>query len=117
MLQHEGLSRADAMERFVFVAEDGADDSKGKAFRASAAAFEVAKRMDPPWSWLGQVGSFAVPAFLGDFVYDAVAERRYRLFGKTEHCQLPSADFRSRFVDFEAEEGHEAGLTKDESKS
>ena len=107
LLEREKLSRADAMERFVFIAEDNDDGSKGQSCRASAAAFEVAKRMDAPWNLFGHVGQKIVPLTFGDAVYDAIAKRRYRLFGKTERCQLPTADFRSRFVDYEEEEEKE----------
>ena len=44
-----------------------------------------------------------VPTVIGDAVYDMVASRRYSLFGKTDVCQVPTAAYRARFVEFEAE--------------
>jgi len=39
-----------------------------------------------------------VPAPIRDFIYDLVAQNRYRWFGKKEECFIPSADVRNRFL-------------------
>ncbi len=39
------------------------------------------------------------PARLLDAGYDLVASNRYRLFGKSETCPLPSPEWRERFID------------------
>lgn len=39
-----------------------------------------------------------LPRFLRDFVYDRVARNRYSLFGKTEDCLVPPADWGDRFI-------------------
>jgi hypothetical protein len=36
---------------------------------------------------------------LRDAAYDLVAKHRYRLFGRTEACQVPDLDFLERFID------------------
>ncbi len=33
-----------------------------------------------------------------DFIYDCVAQRRYRLFGRTDRCMVPTPDISARFV-------------------
>ncbi|MBK1875643.1 thiol-disulfide oxidoreductase DCC family protein [Pelagicoccus mobilis] len=40
-----------------------------------------------------------VPARLRDPVYDWVAERRYRWFGKSDSCRMPSPEERRLFLD------------------
>lgn len=39
-----------------------------------------------------------VPRLLRDPAYDLIAKNRYRIFGRTETCMVPSADDRARFV-------------------
>jgi predicted DCC family thiol-disulfide oxidoreductase YuxK len=40
-----------------------------------------------------------VPRFLRDWTYNLVARHRYRIFGRSETCVLPSPQDRSRFLD------------------
>jgi predicted DCC family thiol-disulfide oxidoreductase YuxK len=40
-----------------------------------------------------------VPKALRDAVYNVVATRRYRLFGRYEQCMVPPANVRHRFVE------------------
>ena len=40
-----------------------------------------------------------LPRALRDRLYAAFAERRYALFGRSEHCEIPTAADRERFVD------------------
>jgi len=40
-----------------------------------------------------------IPKFLRDFVYNAVAKSRYKIFGKRESCMIPSESTRSRFLE------------------
>ena len=39
-----------------------------------------------------------VPRFLRDFVYKFIAKRRYRWFGKSETCRVPTPEIRARFL-------------------
>jgi predicted DCC family thiol-disulfide oxidoreductase YuxK len=39
------------------------------------------------------------PRRVRDLVYDAVARRRYRIFGRYDTCPLPDATYRDRFID------------------
>jgi predicted DCC family thiol-disulfide oxidoreductase YuxK len=41
------------------------------------------------------------PRFVLDFVYEVIARNRYRIFGRTESCWLPSPKFSDRFLDRE----------------
>lgn len=39
-----------------------------------------------------------IPSFIGDSIYDIVAKYRYRIFGKTETCRLPSEAEKKLFL-------------------
>ena len=56
--------------------------------------------MDHPWDKLS--AAYAIPEVVRDFVYKIVARNRYWVFGKSEKCRAPSADFRSRFLGYDA---------------
>jgi predicted DCC family thiol-disulfide oxidoreductase YuxK len=64
--------------------------------RADAALF-LLKRIDGPWRVLGLMS--ILPGRVLDWGYDLVARNRYRLFGRYEHCFLPDAESRGRFID------------------
>jgi predicted DCC family thiol-disulfide oxidoreductase YuxK len=40
-----------------------------------------------------------LPRWFRDWAYDFVARHRYRVFGRSESCLLPSPETRSRFLD------------------
>jgi predicted DCC family thiol-disulfide oxidoreductase YuxK len=64
--------------------------------RSNAALF-VAGELGWPWKALRVAG--LLPAGLRDRAYDVIARFRYRLFGRHEQCEIPSPEFRSRFID------------------
>ncbi len=65
--------------------------------RSDAGLF-VLKQLPGPWR---AVASFLqlVPKFLRNAAYNAIARRRYRIFGRYEVCTLPSEQDRARFLD------------------
>ena len=67
-----------------------------KIYQKSDAALEIAKRLDGAW----KVFYFfkIVPRFIRDFVYDLVAKNRYKIFGKTEACRIPTPELKERFL-------------------
>jgi len=67
----------------------------------SAAALRTLALMD--WPWRGLSALSIVPAPLRDFGYRVVAKSRYQLFGKADQCREPTGDFKSRFIDYEAD--------------
>ena len=69
----------------------------GLAFTRSAAAIEIASKLDNPWNLLTVFQ--AVPEPLRDMLYDLIAQNRYQLFGKKETCMLPSEALRKRFIE------------------
>lgn len=65
----------------------------------SSAALRVLDRIGGVWK-LSRIVAW-VPGPLRDFGYDLVARTRYRIFGKTERCRVPSERDRARFVEYE----------------
>ncbi|MFB6161773.1 MAG: thiol-disulfide oxidoreductase DCC family protein [Haloferacaceae archaeon] len=69
----------------------------GETYTRSTAALRVCRRIDWPWPLLAPL--LAVPSTLRDPVYDLVARYRYRLFGRTDECQVPPPEIRERFAE------------------
>ncbi|MCU0431187.1 MAG: DCC1-like thiol-disulfide oxidoreductase family protein [Cytophagaceae bacterium] len=42
--------------------------------------------------------AWIIPPFLRNLIYDFIAARRYKWFGKKEECRIPSPDERKRFL-------------------
>jgi predicted DCC family thiol-disulfide oxidoreductase YuxK len=68
----------------------------GRAFFKSDAAIEVLGRL-PGWSWV-RLGR-AVPRRLRNVVYDLIARNRYRWFGRTDECLVPTPELSRHFLD------------------
>ncbi len=64
---------------------------------SSTAALEVFSLMGGVWkilSWLK-----IIPSFIREPIYFFIAKNRYKLFGQTESCRLPTPDEKERFLD------------------
>jgi predicted DCC family thiol-disulfide oxidoreductase YuxK len=68
----------------------------GRAYDRSTGALKVARHLKAPWCW-GRV-ALVLPRFLRDLGYRFIAKNRYRWFGKTESCLVPSKALRERFL-------------------
>lgn len=68
-----------------------------RVYQRSAAALRVARRLRWPWPLLALF--MIVPAPLRDWAYGLVAQRRYRWFGKSDVCRVPTPELRSRFLE------------------
>ena len=62
----------------------------------SMAAFRLARRLRAPWSWVSLFR--LLPTRLTDWLYDRLADNRYRLFGKRDLCLVPSPGQSRRFL-------------------
>jgi predicted DCC family thiol-disulfide oxidoreductase YuxK len=80
----------------MYVVEDYRGDSPPLLDRARAALFVIA-HLESPWRFLRAFG--VLPTFLLDAVYSIIARNRYRVFGKLDHCMMPTAEHASRFLD------------------
>jgi len=60
------------------------------------ASIEIYRRLGGAWTLLS-LARF-VPRFLRDPAYRLVARNRYRWFGRSDHCRVPTAAEKARFL-------------------
>ena len=68
----------------------------GRVWQESSAALRIARHLPGAWKLLWIFA--AVPRPLRDAVYRWIARNRYRWFGKTETCWLPTPELKARFL-------------------
>jgi predicted DCC family thiol-disulfide oxidoreductase YuxK len=68
----------------------------GKIYQRSTAALRISRRMSGAWPLL--FAFIIVPPFLRDAVYDWVGRNRYKWWGKSESCMVPTPDVRRKFL-------------------
>ena len=90
LLAEHGLPTPDEPDTMVFIVG-------GNALVRSDAALATTKYLRGLWP-LARVG-YLVPRFLRDPVYKLVARNRYRWFGRSEACRVPTQALRDRFLD------------------
>jgi predicted DCC family thiol-disulfide oxidoreductase YuxK len=88
VLRRHGLSTTD-YDSFLLLKE-------GTLYQKSDAALEVARLLGGSWRVLYILKW--VPRSCRDTVYDLVARRRYRWFGRRATCRLPTPELRERFL-------------------
>jgi predicted DCC family thiol-disulfide oxidoreductase YuxK len=69
----------------------------GHVYLDSDGILRTAQRLGGPFALL--VPLLAVPRALRDPLYRAFARNRYRLFGRSEVCRVPTPEVRARFLD------------------
>ena len=74
----------------VVLIEDGRGDTH------STAALRVVGRLRAPLRWLSAL--VVVPRAIRDAVYRWIGRNRYRWFGKSEACRIPTPELRARFL-------------------
>lgn len=88
------LDRDDVRRRFLFV------EGPGLYHQGSTAALRVLAHLPLPYSALSYL--MIVPTPLRDAIYDHVAKKRYKWFGKSDDCLvLREQDLLDRFIDRE----------------
>lgn len=78
----------------IFVVRAGTPDEQ--IFTRSEAALRLLEHLGGIWrvvSWLR-----IIPRGVRDGIYDFIARRRYRWFGKDESCPLPPTEWQARFL-------------------
>lgn len=68
---------------------------RGEVYQKSSAALRISRQLSGLWPLL--YAFIVLPEPIRDYVYDFIGNRRYRWFGKTEVCWLPSPDVERRF--------------------
>ena len=79
-----------------YVVADYREESPTLLSKARAFWF-VMKTLDIGSAWRHAFRIF--PDAVLDFGYDLIARNRYRFFGQSESCLMPSTEFRKRFID------------------
>ena len=108
ILTRHGVNPSDLDTVYVIVNHDLAQDAPNDSPQGAPSNEYLLARSDAVLFILNQFGGFCrvlafflrlSPKFLRDRAYNAVARRRYRIFGRSETCALPSPQDRSRFLD------------------
>lgn len=68
----------------------------GIVYARSSAALRIARRLSGAWPLLFAL--YIIPAFIRDFFYNIIAANRYRIWGRTNECQIPDEEATSRFL-------------------
>jgi predicted DCC family thiol-disulfide oxidoreductase YuxK len=89
LLRRFGLSTAD-FDTMVLVEGD-------LYYTRSSAGLRVARRLKQPWPLL--YGLIIVPPPLRNLIYNFIASHRYRWFGHTQECRVPTPELKERFLD------------------
>ena len=66
-------------------------------FYKSDAVLKIMKHLGPVYKILARIGAMFPVIFL-DRIYDFIARRRYRWFGRNDSCNLIEGDYMDRFM-------------------
>ena len=70
--------------------------TNGEMMVRSTAALYILKDLGGIFSLT--FGAMIIPAFIRDFFYNWLSARRYKFFGKSAVCMVPTAELRERFL-------------------
>ena len=88
LLAHHELPSND-FNSFVLIEYD-------RAHVRSEGALRVAKKLSGLWPLL--YGFIIVPKFLRDGIYNLIAKNRYKWFGKSNVCMIPTPEIKAKFL-------------------
>jgi predicted DCC family thiol-disulfide oxidoreductase YuxK len=88
LLASYGTTREAA--RSIILIEDG------RVYLRSTAALRIFQRLSAPWRWVGVL--LLVPVPLRDAVYRVIAAIRHRIAGRSNACEIPPPEIRSRLI-------------------
>lgn len=63
----------------------------------SSAALKIASNMKFPFPLLGLF--YVVPPVIRNLVYDFIARKRYKWFGKKDACMIPTLELKAKFLE------------------
>jgi len=69
----------------------------GKPYLRSTAALRIARELKWPWPILFYL-FILIPRFIRDAAYRTFARNRYKWFGKSDQCRIPTPELRRRIV-------------------
>ncbi|MGG3281848.1 thiol-disulfide oxidoreductase DCC family protein [Paenibacillus solani] len=88
LLRQGGISKG-SIDTMVLI-------ENGKYYTRSTGALRIARRLRFPWSLSYMF--ILIPPFLRNLVYRWVARNRYRWFGQSSECMIPTPEIRRRFL-------------------
>ena len=88
LMREFGFDPDDA-KTFVLIAD-------GRPYLRSDAAIRISLYLSGAWRLLGAVRF--IPRPIRDGLYNVVARNRYRWFGRSETCMVPTPALRARFI-------------------
>ena len=91
LLAEHGMKPPEGDPDSILLIEDGVVHDH------STAALRIARKLASPIKILSIFR--IVPRFLRDLVYRFIARNRYRWFGRTDTCAVPTPQLRARFLD------------------
>ena len=68
----------------------------GRIYTQSTAVLRIVK--DFPGLWKILYAFIIVPPFIRNFLYDLIANNRYKWFGKKDSCRIPTPELKSKFL-------------------
>lgn len=71
---------------------------QGVFYTLSTAALRIAGKLQAPWKFLALL--LVVPRPIRDLIYRTIAANRYRFFGMSRTCPIPTAVTKARFLEF-----------------
>ncbi|WP_417464716.1 thiol-disulfide oxidoreductase DCC family protein [Kordiimonas sp.] len=71
----------------------------GQLYDRSSAALRIMGRLSALWPLIAVF--LIIPKPVRDWVYNKVGTNRYRLFGRTDECQIPDKSVRRYFLDLD----------------
>ncbi len=70
---------------------------KNQVFTKSSAIIEIFASFST-FSKVFYIG-YLIPKLIRDYLYENIAKRRYKWFGKTDNCSIPTPETKVRFLD------------------
>jgi predicted DCC family thiol-disulfide oxidoreductase YuxK len=91
--------RSLSIDRVVLVkrGKNGTKDNL-ECYVKSQCVLKVVEGLNLPAALASQAAETLVPMFFRDFIYDTVAENRYRLMGKRDECRCGDPEYADRFL-------------------
>lgn len=65
-------------------------------FTKSTAALRIARHLSGGYPLL--YGFIILPKFIRDWMYDIIANNRYKWFGKKDRCMIPTPELKAKFL-------------------
>jgi len=96
LLRRNGQPPVDGDPQSIILVEAPGTADERLSHRSDA-ALRLARALPGGWPVLAAL--LVVPRLVRDWVYDRVANNRYRIFGRLDACTLPSPENRARFLD------------------